>query len=134
MKVGKAKIGIFQKMRIKNLRGSVRSDFKNDSLETSKNHLIRNFLRNGLVRVKTVLGITSKGVLLQKFEGVVYDGLKDQIIHYEDFLNLLVSIRRFFKNSYYSIIYIFSILCVIRTQTTSLIILCYGIVECFEFS
>ena len=28
----------------------------------------------------------------------------------------------------------FFILCVIRTQTTSMIILGYGIVECFEFS
>ena len=56
MKAGRAKIGIFQKMRIKNLRGSVRSDDKKiDSftLETSKNHLIRNFLRNGRLRVKS---------------------------------------------------------------------------------
>ena len=36
MKAGRAKIGIFQKMRIKNLRG-VRE--------------VRNFLRNGRVRV-----------------------------------------------------------------------------------
>ena len=46
MKSGRAQIGIFQKMRIKNLRGSVRSDFKKldfVTLETSKNHLIRNF-------------------------------------------------------------------------------------------
>ena len=55
MKSARTKIGIFQKMRIKNLRGSVRSDFKKlDSftLETSKNHLIRKFLRNGRLMVK----------------------------------------------------------------------------------
>ena len=54
MKAGKAQISIFEKMRIKNLRGSVRSDLKkldSFSLETSKKHLIRNFLRNGRVRV-----------------------------------------------------------------------------------
>ena len=47
-------MGCFQKMRIKNLMGSVRSDLKKlDSftLEMSKNHLIRNFLRNGRLRV-----------------------------------------------------------------------------------
>ena len=46
-------------MRIKNLRGvsEVRFKKKLDSftLETSKNHLIRNFLRNGRVRVKKFL-------------------------------------------------------------------------------
>ena len=55
MKSGRGKIAIFQKMRIKNLMGSVRSDLKKlDSfnLETSKNHLIRSFLRNGRVWVK----------------------------------------------------------------------------------
>ena len=55
MKSGRAKIAIFQKMRIKNLMGSVRSDLKKlDSftLKTSKNHLIRSFLRNGRVWVK----------------------------------------------------------------------------------
>ena len=58
MKAGRAKIGIFQKMRIKNLRGGgvseVRFKKKLDyfTLETSKNHLIRNFLRNGRLRVK----------------------------------------------------------------------------------
>ena len=55
MKVGRAKIDIFQKMPIKNLRGAVRSDLKQldfFTLETSKNHLIHNFLRNGRVRVK----------------------------------------------------------------------------------
>ena len=54
MKAGRASIGIFQKMRIENLRGAVRSDLeKLDSftLETSKNHLIHNFLRNGRVKV-----------------------------------------------------------------------------------
>ena len=52
-----ALIGILQKMPIKNLRGTVTSDFKKlDSftLETSKNHLIRNFLRNRRVRVKYI--------------------------------------------------------------------------------
>ena len=33
MKAGRASIGIFQKMRIKNLRGSVRSDLKNRFLQ-----------------------------------------------------------------------------------------------------
>ena len=59
MKAGRALIDIFQKMRIKNLRGSVRSDLKKlDSftLKTSKNHLIRNFLRNERVRVKAFRG------------------------------------------------------------------------------
>ena len=50
MKAGRALIGnIFQNKRIKNLRGGreVRFKKKLDSftLETSKNHLIRNFLR-----------------------------------------------------------------------------------------
>ena len=56
MKSGRAQIGIFQKMRIKNLRGvsEVRFKEKLDSFtsETSKNHHIRNFLRNGRLRVK----------------------------------------------------------------------------------
>ena len=57
MKAGRAKIDIFQKMRIKNLRKRGVSEVrlkKLDSftLETSKNHFIRNFLRNGRVRVK----------------------------------------------------------------------------------
>ena len=54
MKDERALISIFQKMRIKNRRRSVGSDLKKlDSftLETSKNHLIRNFLRNGRLRV-----------------------------------------------------------------------------------
>ena len=53
--------GLFQKMRIKNLRGgAVRFDLKKlDSftLETSKNNLIRNFLRAGRVRVKQYCSI-----------------------------------------------------------------------------
>ena len=56
MKAWKALIDIFQKMRIKNIRGVSEVRFKKiDSitLEMSKNHLIRNFLRNGRVRVKT---------------------------------------------------------------------------------
>ena len=44
MKAGRTKIGIFQKMRIKNRDRTF-------TLETSKNHLIRNFLRNGRMRV-----------------------------------------------------------------------------------
>ena len=54
MKSGRAQIGIFQKMRIKNLMGVSEVRFKKlDSftLETSKNYLIRNFLRNGRLRV-----------------------------------------------------------------------------------
>ena len=57
MKAGKAKIGIYQEMRIKNLSGVSEVRLKKiDSftLETSKNHLIRNFLRNGRLRVKIV--------------------------------------------------------------------------------
>ena len=57
MKSGRAQIGIFQKMRIKNLRGVSEVRFKKlDSftLETSKNNLIRNFLRNGRLRVKSL--------------------------------------------------------------------------------
>ena len=52
MKAGRAKIGIFQKMRIKNLR-SVRSDLKKTRLlhlGNVENHLIRNFLRTGRLR------------------------------------------------------------------------------------
>ena len=54
IKSERAEIGIQQKMRIKNLRGSVRSDLKKlDSftLEKFKNHLIHNFLRNERLRV-----------------------------------------------------------------------------------
>ena len=58
MKAGRALIGIFQMMLIKNLRGGgYQLDFKKlDSftLETSKNHLIRNFLRIRRVRVNKV--------------------------------------------------------------------------------
>ena len=49
-------IDIFQKMRIKNLRGVSEVKFKKlDSFtsETSKNYLIRNILCNGRVRVNT---------------------------------------------------------------------------------
>ena len=55
MKSGRAQIGIFQKMRIKNLRGVSEVRFKKldfFTLETSKNHLIHNFLRNGRLRVR----------------------------------------------------------------------------------
>ena len=50
MKSGRASIGIYQKMRIKNLMGGLWGPIKKlDSftLETSKNYLIRNFLSNG---------------------------------------------------------------------------------------
>ena len=57
MKAGRAIIGIFQKMRIKNLRGRGVSEVRFKKLDsftlaTSKNHLIRNSLRNERVRVK----------------------------------------------------------------------------------
>ena len=55
MKAVRASIGIFQKMRIKNLRGVSEVRFKKldyFTLETSKSHLIRNFLRNGRVTLK----------------------------------------------------------------------------------
>ena len=58
MKSRRAKIGIFQKMRIKNLRGQwgpILNKLSSFTLETSKNHLIRNFLRNGRLRVKIIL-------------------------------------------------------------------------------
>ena len=54
MKSGRAQIVIFQKMRIKNQRevSEVRlKKLDSFNLETSKNHLIRNFLRNGRLRV-----------------------------------------------------------------------------------
>ena len=73
MKAGRAWIGIYQKMRIKNLRGSVRFDLKKlDSftLETSKRHL--NFLRNGRVRLKRILSLKNlnqlNNILLQYFD------------------------------------------------------------------
>ena len=50
MKAGKAQIGIFQKIRIIKFiqsDGSVRCDFKK-TVKRSRNHLIRNFLRNVL--------------------------------------------------------------------------------------
>ena len=59
LKAGRALIGIFQKMRIKNLSGGVSEvrlkKLDSFTLETSKNHLIRNFLRNGRVRVNKLL-------------------------------------------------------------------------------
>ena len=58
MKTGRALIGSFQKMRIKNLMGvsEVRFKKKLDSftLETSKNNLIRIFLRKGSLRVNNI--------------------------------------------------------------------------------
>ena len=62
IKAGKVFIDLFQKMRIKNLRGVSKVRLKKlDSftLETSKNHLIRNFLRNGRLRVNFSLRIFS---------------------------------------------------------------------------
>ena len=56
MESERAEIGIYQKMRIKNLMGgSVRSDLKKldpFTLEMSKNHLLRSFRRNRRLRVK----------------------------------------------------------------------------------
>ena len=56
MKAGGASIGILQKLRIKNLRGvsevRLKKKLVSFTLETSKNHLIRKFLRNGRLRVK----------------------------------------------------------------------------------
>ena len=49
MKAGKAQIGILHKMRIKKLDLKKLDSF---TLETPKNHLIRNFLRNERVRVE----------------------------------------------------------------------------------
>ena len=54
MTARRAEIGIFQKMRIKNLRGVSEVRLKKlefFTLETLKNHLIHNFLRNGRMRV-----------------------------------------------------------------------------------
>ena len=54
MKAGRALIGIFQKMRKKIWEGQWGPILKKPdafTLETSKNHLIRNFMRNGLVSV-----------------------------------------------------------------------------------
>ena len=54
MKSGRAQIVIFQKMRIKNQRevSEVRlKKLDSFTLETSKNLLISNFLRNGRLRV-----------------------------------------------------------------------------------
>ena len=58
MKSRRVQIGIFQKMRNKNLRGGQwgpiwKFDFF--TLETSKNHPIRNFLRNGRLRIKFIV-------------------------------------------------------------------------------
>ena len=69
-------------MRMKNLRGSVRSDFKKlDSFtsETSKNHLIRNFLRNGRLRVKVLYGCP-RGGRTKTFRGKVFTILQE---HFE---------------------------------------------------
>ena len=67
MKAGRAWIGIFEKMLIKNMQGVSEVRFKKlDSftLETSKNHLIRKFLRNGRVRVNyKMFGIESDSSL-----------------------------------------------------------------------
>ena len=52
MKSGRAKIGIFQKMRIKNLRGVSEVRLKNSTPSSWKRRkTIRNFLRNGRVRL-----------------------------------------------------------------------------------
>ena len=60
MKSGTALISILQKMRIKNLMGVSEVRLKKiDSfpLETSKNHVIRNFLHNERLGVKKNLKI-----------------------------------------------------------------------------
>ena len=62
MKAGRAWIGIYQKMHIKNLRGQwgpIKKKLDSFTLETSRNHLIRNFMRNGRVRVKFLSHETS---------------------------------------------------------------------------
>ena len=82
MKSGRAEIGSFQKMRIKNLMGSVRSDLiKLDSftLEMSKNHLIRNFPRNGRLRVNLkFLNLKIKDFLRFKAQSSFQDKFKVQ--------------------------------------------------------
>ena len=69
-------------MRLKNLRGSVRSDLKKlDSftLETSKNQLIRSFLRNGHLKVKSK--IIKNNSRLQNIKPMTLGGkLPDQIL------------------------------------------------------
>ena len=70
MKSGRAKIGIFQKIRIKNLMrgqwGPILKKLDSFTLETSKNHLIRSFLRNGRLRVKRKNNFESKLMVTQK--------------------------------------------------------------------
>ena len=61
MKAGRAQIDIFQKIRIKNLKGVSEVRFKKlDSftLETLKNHLIRNFCATGAWELSSKLLIT----------------------------------------------------------------------------
>ena len=54
MNAGRTKIGIFQKMRIKHLSEVRLKKLDSFTLETSKNHLIRNILRNGRLRVNRI--------------------------------------------------------------------------------
>ena len=54
MKSGRVLIGIFQKMRIKNLRSDLKT-LDSFTLETSINHLIRIFLRNGRLRMINII-------------------------------------------------------------------------------
>ena len=69
-------------------RGSVRSDLKKldlFTLETSKNHLIRNFLRNGRVRVneyyRTLENIAKRGITVISLSSVSEKLLIIQIKH-----------------------------------------------------
>ena len=69
-------------MRIKNLRGVSEVPFKKQldsfTLKTSKNHLIRNFLRNGRLRVKVPYGCP-RGGEAKTFCGKVLTFLQEHI-------------------------------------------------------
>ena len=54
MKAGRAQIGIFKNMCIKNLRIPIKKKLDSFTLKTSINHLIHNILCNGRVKVKIV--------------------------------------------------------------------------------
>ena len=84
MKARRALIGLFQKMSIKNLmRVSEVSLQKLDSftLETSKNQLIRNFRRNGRVRVKLkkIIIIPTKPIPADKKKNPIFIGIAEPI-------------------------------------------------------
>ena len=77
-------MGILKKIHIKNLRGegSMRSDLKKKldsfTLETSKNHLIRNFLSNGHLRVKIIK--------------ILYSNLVSKFCIFKEFHNLFLTL------------------------------------------